>query len=1518
MYPTLNLLLQMRFLSLFAILCLVPQLSSAQRLESFSEGQNQYLEELKAFMTASQNNNMEELYKTFEKNVKSGVFTPEEVEQTRRSSNLMLSLGMTANPHFTQYLEVLSVIKRDANGAAHFASWHQVLDSMLLNVENRKLKPVSDFLEFSFHFFDKNAINYSKLGTTWLADATHYRLVFEQNEPRLIYDKVNLIATRKEDSILIQSTKGIYHPVEQLWRGEGGIVTWERLGLDPQIRVELGPYEIQTSKGLYEVANARMYYPLFFGNRWIEGKFADKLVSQNLATEGSYPRFESNDEFLEIQNIGEGIKLKAGFRLEGTTVYGVGNNGEKAVFELRNKAGDLVFRGRSALFTVRREERLAAEGVSATIFFENDSIFHPSVNVRFDIQQRSLQLTRGTRGSDRNPFFSSFQHINIDADRIDFLVDKDSIYINRRGLGYNKREVPVVFESLNYFDESDYRRLQNIATTNPIALMKIAYEETGQRVFDANLLAQRLNPKFSVDNINSLLYDLVSKGFVNYDAEKGQVELKDKVFLYADASQKKVDYDNLKIISETNETNAEFDLVNQLMQINGVSSIELSASQRVGLRPFGNSIRMLKNRDIDFDGRLFAGFAAFSGKDFHFDYDKFQVVMDSVRFFDVFLPTGTMSKSGQPEAKSIGSRIEHLTGVLLIDAPNNKSGKEDIEIFPNLESKEHSYVFYDYQGTKGGAYTRDSFYFRLDPFSLKHLDKIRTSDLEFAGEMVSADIFPVFREKLRLQEDTSLGFITKTPVAGYPTYQGKGNFKGEISLSNKGFLGAGTLSYLGAVVNSEDLVFTPRQLTGSAKEFNLAETRTPQLEVPKAHGVDVQIDWQPYRDSMYVRSKEAPFALFQEGLHTLKGTLILTPGGLKARGLFDWDKASMTSNLFSFGHFSVRADTTELKIKAFNTNELALTTSGLKGDVDFVAQKGTFKAIEDFLTTTLPYNQYQTSFNEFDWDMKAETITFKTLEGKMGNFLSIHPDQDSLRFQGKSAMYDLKTNKLQIGGVPYIVASDAFIYPENGKVEVQPGAVLTELTNAKIVADTVNQYHVINRAKVNILGRKEYRASGFYEYNIGNKKQEIEFAEIVGTRVGEGKRSEKRSVTRAVGEIKESDLFYIDHKTLFQGTINLAADKPKLGFQGFAKFESTTLPSKHWFSVNFEGDKNDLTISYGTPLNPDGEQLFTGLFLSKETASIYPRIMSPLYFRKDRAVLPVTGVVQYDEKKDQFIFGDSLKVLSSLTVFKGNKLVYDNRTGKIEMEGRFNLGSALKNCSVAAAGIAETAFGETLVDTLMGTASMNSNVKAAWMLGITLNVPENLIKIMQQDFLSSTFDSKPIVFAKDMPFYRRAVAELFNNSKEMQQVLDEISTGSLVIPKKENPFTVLFDKVPMTWDMDYQSFVSTNNKIGLMAIGGETINAEVEAYVEVKMPTNEDDRLYFYVKSPSQSFYFFGYKQGILNIFSNNPRFMEALLGMKAKDLVTKTPDGETYEIAPVDEGTALAFLNRIKAVQNQ
>lgn len=1504
------------FCSFFTLLSGLISLQ-AQRLEKFSDDNNIFIKELQDYLTAGKSPQLEEVIREFDKTYRSGIFSPEETDRIRMTGNKMLEQRMTANPYFANYLKALTLVKKDELGETRFKTWHIILDSLLSNIENRRLKPYQDFVEFSGDFFSKNALRSSQLGTSWLFSAPRYDMVFENKMPLIKFDKLDLIATRGKDSIMIKATSGVFSPVEETWRGRGGVVSWERIGLGTDVYAELSSYELEVKNSLYEVKNAKMHYPLFFGSTAIEGSFSDKLISQNDATGGSYPRFESKEDVLEIKNIGKGVRFKGGFRLEGTTVYGFGPKKNKAVLTLFNQKDELVYRGRAELFTIRQEERIVAERVVSTIYFSQDSIYHPSVNIRFEIPTKELQLSRGKRGSDRNPFYNSMDKTNIDAEMMDYRLEADSIYIGQQRLGIAKSAIPVVFESLEYFQENDYRRIQNIADTNPIALLNVAYRETGDRVLKADFLAKKLNPKFSVENITSLLYDLVSKGFINYDADDQLVELKDKIFHYANASQKKVDYDNLRVTSETGATNAVMDLKDKSTAINGVTNIELSASQRVGFRPLGDGVKMRKNRDIDFDGRLFAGFSMTEGKDFHFIYDKFQVTMDSARYFDLFLPTGNVDKQGVPEAVSIGSRIEHLNGVLLIDAPSNKSAREQIGLFPSMESKGKSYVYYDYQKTQGGAYTRDSFYFQLKPFSFNSLDRFTKDDIHFKGSMFSSGIFPVFDETVLVREDTSLGFFTKTPTTGYPTYQGKGNYQGSIDLSNKGFLGQGTLSYLGAKIDADDYIFKPKQLTGSAERFDLEEVRKG-LEVPQVRGFNVTLDWRPYKDSMYVSSKEAPFELYREGRHTLKGMLILTPGGLKGRGLLDWDKASMTSTLFNFGAFSAKADTTDLKIKAFNADALALATSNLNGKVDFDEQMGRFRANAEFLTTTLPYNQYETTFNEFDWDMKEETVTFKALEGKLGSFLSIHPDQDSLRFQCKAALYDLKTNFLKIGGVPHIVTSDAFVYPEKGDIEIQPGADMTEITNARIVADTINQYHVINRAKVKILGRKEYRASGFYEYNIGDKKQEIEFAEITGTRVGEGSRSQKRSVTRAKGEISQGQDFYIDHKTKFQGTIGLSAEKPNLRFDGFAQILSETLPVRHWFSVSFEGDKNDLAIAYNTPLNPEGEQLFTGVFLSKETASVYPRVMMPVFFRKDRPVFSVKGIMQYDEKTDKFIFGDSLRMLGGSAVLRGNRLVYDNKTGKLEMDGSFNLGSALQNVKVEAAGELKTEFGEMVVDSILGTAAMSSKLDMDAMIGAKFTVPDKLLDIIITDFKSSTFDANPIVYAKEMNFYRRAVGQLFPDNEEIRKSIEGISLGSLGLPKKYNQHTFLFSKVPMIWDRDYQSFVSAKSKIGLSSINGEMLNTVITAYIEVKMPTNDDDRLYVYVKSPSQLYYFFGYKQGILNIVSNNTRFMDELLGMKDKEKIIKLPDGETYEIQPVEPSTAQAFVNRIEAVKKE
>ncbi|MBK7410737.1 MAG: hypothetical protein IPJ40_23395 [Saprospirales bacterium] len=117
-------------------------------------------------------------------------------------------------------------------------------------------------------------------------------------------------------------------------------------------------------------------------------------------------------------------------------------------------------------------------------------------------------------------------------------------------------------------------------------MIKAVSEREGTRILDADYLASKLDSPVYSREYPNLLYDLVAKGFISYDSERQEVEVKDKIFHYANASQKKVDFDALRIESETDKTNATFDIKDQRIVVNGVSNIVFSQTQAVALKPF--------------------------------------------------------------------------------------------------------------------------------------------------------------------------------------------------------------------------------------------------------------------------------------------------------------------------------------------------------------------------------------------------------------------------------------------------------------------------------------------------------------------------------------------------------------------------------------------------------------------------------------------------------------------------------------------------------------------------------------------------------------------------------------------------------------------------------------------------------------------------------------------------------------------------------------------------------------------
>ena len=1505
----------LRYIGFGLLFCLaIPQLN-AQAPATFSEQPEEFLKQLNEFVNFGKEVEVAKIYKDFETKFHGG-FNEQETRRIITTVNTMRGLRLHATPYFSDYLRCLVVVDPTTKDTSRFELWNNITDTLLHSVQGDRFGPIQDFLAFSKDFLERNTLLYGANANIWAADNKNYKWNFVKGFPSIQWDKVTITAYYKTDSIRIIDTKGYFFPLQAQWKGDGGKVFWSgQSGGD--VYATLKKYLVDVSKGYYKAENVLMHYPLMFPDKEIEGTLEDKITVKRENEAPSYPRFESKEKRLKIENLGGNVHIEGGFRLWGTTVYGYGPPEEKAVMTVNSdKTGNRIFKAKSEQLIIHKGESILSDRTESTIYIDGDSLSHPSSDMRFDIVKNNLSLVKGAHGSDQNPFYDSYHRVNFfQAVRLQWFINQDSLIIGYKNpnLGINNQN--ALFESDKYFSSDIFDRFQNIATYNPIANIKRYADQAGKRIFSADEIVKAIDPKLDVPSIKSLLFDLGSQGFLNYDQDNQTVELKDKVFHYTQSSNKKIDYDILRFLSETPENNAVMSIKDKLLYLSGVKSVDLSTKQKVRAVPTNSKLILKENRDFDFDGKINAGMTIFSGKKFHFNYDPFEMNLDSVRYFDLYLPT-SIDKLKRITASPIGSRIEHLTGVLAIDAPDNKSGREDIPIYPSFQTRDYSYIFYDAPETQEGIYKRDSFYFKLDKFLLEGIDTLTKNKLKFKGNLYSYDIMSPFSETAVLQKDTSLGFITNTTGDGNSLYKNKGNFAGKITLNNQGFFGDGILKYLGAVVKSDDIIFKPKETLASSKNFDMREDRAKNT--PEVSSSNVRIHWKPYKDSLYVTVDTSVFNIFKEHNHTLKNTLVVTPAGVKGQGVFDWDKGVLQSKLFSFGAHSVEADTMNMSIrtldKAITGNQLAFDTKNIQGKIDFDKQKGHFKANSENLETAMPSVRYKTSMNQFEWDLQNENIVFDA-GGKTATFLCTDPEQDSLKFDGLTGSYDLKANVLNAGGVEYLRICDAFIYPDSQKVTIPTGGKILPLSNARIVCDTATRYHVINRASVRIDGKKNYGAEGFYEYNIGNKKQEIKFDNIIGTRVGKGSRGEKKTETRATGEVKDSANFYIDAKVLFKGKISLASNEPNLLLQGFAKLDLERLVDKNWFDINFKGDKKNLNIVYKTPKNENSDPLVTGVYISKENANAYPRVMTPLTFRKDRVVIDVRGVMKYDAVKDELLAGDSLKIAEASK--RGNKFIFSNKTGNVRADGKLGLCTGLEGVKVVAAGRVQTHFlrpDEVQSDTLGGIAGVPVAIET--MAGIDLGIPDKLLKIMAIDVQSGNFDATDIDYRKD-DFYETALTEFIPDEKDYTNTVNDMKNKTLFIPEKYNKFDFVFSRVPMKWNSELQSFVSSANKLELNSINGQPFNKVVKAMVEFKMPSNEDDRVYVYLRTSSDMFYFFGYQKGILNITSNNPRMEEEFNKIKPKERIRKINGDLSIEMNWVEPGTADMFTRRIANAQH-
>jgi len=391
---------------------------------------------------------------------------------------------------------------------------------------------------------------------------------------------MNLVCFANKDSTSIIDTKGVFYPLKSIWKGKNGRISWSRAGFEEDdVHAFLERYEIFLGFSKFSADSVRFFHKIYW-NTPIMGSLEDKVLANVTPEKATYPRFQSYVMEIEINNLFDDIDFIGGIEMRGAKLIGLGNKENDAYLSFKRKNKEFV-KILSKSFVIY-PDRISSALASATIVCREDSIYHPGLQMNYVNESRELSLVRAGEGKIKSPYYDSFHNLDIYSEAIYWKMDLPNINFETikgvSGLGR------ATFESSSYFSESRYMRLQGIDPMNPLLrIKKYADRYNVREVSVQGLSEEMLLPQ---EQVIAMLVNLSNKGFLIYDRDEKRARIKEKLFDYINAVNRKVDYDVIQFNSETYRyQNASLELDSFGLKLYGVPIVYLSDSQNVFVYP---------------------------------------------------------------------------------------------------------------------------------------------------------------------------------------------------------------------------------------------------------------------------------------------------------------------------------------------------------------------------------------------------------------------------------------------------------------------------------------------------------------------------------------------------------------------------------------------------------------------------------------------------------------------------------------------------------------------------------------------------------------------------------------------------------------------------------------------------------------------------------------------------------------------------------------------------------------------
>ncbi len=1467
--------------SLLLLFLLLSVFAKAQKIKKFTPDREVFPTQLREFLEeetrVDKNDVLDPLLLEFNTVWNSGSINEAEATAIYEASNQMLRKRITDFNSWKHWLQVIMHLETNEE-EQYAAPW---LEDFARFAKKNPARASVEYLNTMHSTFYDNVL-FDDGRVKWEVRSGFYSFSFEAG-PRFVFEGVDLWGFYKNDSTLIENTSGTYDPLRRTFTGQGGYTYFIRAGLSPDsATVELSNYMLNTEKTDFE-ADSVVLTSLVYVKEPLMGHFEEKLTSQSGRGIGTFPRFVSYRDDIVVPDMLPGANFEGGYSIIGSKFYGSGSPKKKARFTFAYEGKEVV-RAESERFLLRFD-KLYSEDVTAKIFLKEDSIYHPKLTIRYLPEQKLLSLIRSREGMGQTPFTDSYHNLDILFEVLDWKIDEPMMKMRNIAMG---TETPVFFESQNYYRGERFERLRGLDSKSPLFRLKEMSEIYGKRAFELEEVTRFM--RMDQRNAHIFMMQMSILGFVNYDLDTRQVVLRDKIFDYIANYQKKRDYDVIQFVSNTSkEANASLSLLDYGLEIEGVKAIALSDSQKVGLFPYGEKIKVYEGLNFDFDGKITAGLFSYWGNEFKFNYEQFRINMtdvDSMRFkVRSFEPNAL----GQRPLVNVKTVLQDLTGELLIDHPNNKSGKVSFSEYPIFKSAKDSYIYYDKPQIWGGVYERETFYVQLEPFEIDSLDNISTDGLKFDGTFTSAGIFPDLQEEIKVQPDYSLGFQDVTPPGGLAAY-GKGTFNNKISLSNEGLIGDGDLTYLNSAAASDAFLFFPDSTNGMASTYEITAQTAPS-QTPHVLGKNVFLHWEPKNDVLYTTSKETPFAMYDEVGMTTTGTLAHSPMDLRGDVLTEFYNAEARSKDFVFANRDFSADSLGFRVRVSPDAPWGFALEDANGTVDFNKEEGDFYLNSPSDYFSFPANQYITYMDHAKWNIPEKSFDLDKVGGdKLARMVSVHPRQDSLQFVSERNKFYLTNSLLESFKVPEIFVADAQIIPDTGYVAIDAGADMRTLNNATITANRETRYHEFYGGVIDIDSRKYYSGVADYEYlDEDGTPWPIRFEQIKvdtsGTTVGKAR-------------IKQEDAFYMSPFFAYYGRVGLRADRVALDFNGYTHIEANCPSvSTDWFGFSSLVDPANIVIDL-PEIDPDDrtKNLNNGIFLAADTTSGYAAFLSKRVPGADKQMFFATGKLYYDRQITSYVIVSDERFDDPDA--RGNYLAFNNADCTMHGEGEMSIGSDRDQLSIRS----------------FGTIDYNLN-NDNMVMDLVMAIDFFFNSDVQKQMALSMINKEGLEGADlSRPAFRIAANELLD-AKDKKAFYEDIeSYGAPEDLPDEMRSTIFLTGVKLQWTPDATSFLS-DGAIGVGGFGKNLVNRRMQGVLELQRKRRGDE-LYLYLEIDKVSFYYLEYKRNQLSLYSSEDEVMNIIkeLDLKKRRNEVKGKPPFTYTVGT--KGKYNRFLNRIEDMQ--